>query len=64
MIALATCAGHINAQEAFEAACLDDLYQQEVWGEDPAQKDRLANISLELAAMSVYFQALSSDKSS
>ncbi len=64
VIALATCAGHINAQEAFEAACLDDLYQQEVWGEDPAQKDRLANISLELAAMSVYFQALSSDKSS
>ncbi len=64
VIALALCAGHIDARQAFEASCLDDLYQQEVWGEDTEQKDRLANISLELAAMSVYFQALSSDKSS
>ncbi len=64
VIALAMSAGHIDAQTAFAAACLDDLYQQEVWGEDAEQKDRLANISLELAAMTVYFQALSSDKSS
>lgn len=63
VIALALSAGHIDARQAFEAACLDELYQQEVWGEDAEQKDRLTNISLELEAMNVYFQALSGDKS-
>lgn len=59
IIALALKEGFISAQDAYEASCLDHLFQQDVWGEDAEEKARLTNISLELKAVTLYFQALS-----
>ena len=48
VIGLALCAGHIDAQAAFDAAQLDEAYQTEKWGEDQEAARRRATIRTDL----------------
>lgn len=50
VLALALWKARITAAEAFDAAHLDDLYQQEVWGADTEATARLDRLRAELAA--------------
>lgn len=60
VIALALLAGKITPHEAYEAACVDELYQLETWGADaPAQK-RLDNIHADLDSVAQFRDLLKS----
>jgi chaperone required for assembly of F1-ATPase len=50
VIALAVAEGRLTAEQAFDAAQLDELYQIERWGEDPIAAERHAGIRRDLAA--------------
>ncbi len=50
VLALALWKARITAAEAFNAAHLDDLYQQEVWGADTEATARLDRLRADLAA--------------
>jgi chaperone required for assembly of F1-ATPase len=56
-LAFALLAGRLEADGAFAAAALDDLYQIEVWGEDEHARARLADLSVEIEALARYFTA-------
>ncbi len=58
VIAFALREGQINAQRAFEAAVLDDLYQLETWGEDDEARQRLNNQRAEFLTLEQFFSAL------
>lgn len=51
VIALALLEGYLDAQGAYEAACVDEIYQLEKWGEDPLARRRLDHIKAELEAI-------------
>ncbi|TAL27829.1 MAG: ATPase [Alphaproteobacteria bacterium] len=51
VIALALAEGYLDAEGAFEAACVDELYQLEKWGEDQPARKRLDHIKSELEAI-------------
>lgn len=51
VIALALAEGWIDAEAAFEASCVDEIYQLETWGEDRLARQRLDHIRSELAAI-------------
>ncbi len=51
VIGLALCAGHIDAQAAFDAAQLDETYQMERWGEDRDTVRRHAATQRDLEAV-------------
>lgn len=48
VIGLAVCAGRLGAQQAFEAAGVDETYQLEKWGEDKLARDKLNHLLSEL----------------
>jgi chaperone required for assembly of F1-ATPase len=50
VIALALAEGRISAEEAADAALLDELFQAEKWGSDPEAEARRAAIRADLAA--------------
>lgn len=50
--------GHIDAQQAYETAFLDDLYQIEEWGHDEEADMRLNKIALEIRQAARYLSAL------
>lgn len=50
VIALAVAEGRLTAEQAFDTAQLDELYQIERWGEDPIAAERHAGIRRDLAA--------------
>lgn len=50
--------GYIDAQQAYEAAFLDDLYQIEEWGHDEEADMRLSKIALEIRQAARYLSAL------
>jgi chaperone required for assembly of F1-ATPase len=50
VIALALIEGHLSADEAADAALLDELFQAEKWGSDPEAERRLAAIRADLHA--------------
>jgi chaperone required for assembly of F1-ATPase len=50
VIALAVAERRLTAEQAFDAAQLDELYQIERWGEDPIAAERHAGIRRDLAA--------------
>lgn len=50
VIGLALCAGHIDAQAAFDAAQLDESYQAERWGDDQEAARRRVTIRKDLEA--------------
>jgi chaperone required for assembly of F1-ATPase len=52
VIGLALADGYLDADAAYEAACVDELYQLEKWGEDALARKRLDHIRSELAAIS------------
>lgn len=58
LIALAVAEGRLTAQQAFDAAQLDELYQIERWGEDPIAAERHAGIRRDLAAGSRFLVCL------
>jgi chaperone required for assembly of F1-ATPase len=51
VIALALSEGYLDAASAHEAACVDELYQLEKWGEDQLARKRLDHIKSELEAI-------------
>lgn len=51
VIALALSEGYLDAASAHEAACVDELYQLEKWGEDQLARKRLDHIRSELEAI-------------
>lgn len=51
VIALALAEGYLDAASAHEAACVDELYQLEKWGEDQLARKRLDHIKVELEAI-------------
>jgi chaperone required for assembly of F1-ATPase len=50
VIALALAEGRLSAEEAADAALLDELFQAEKWGSDPEAERRRAAIRADLAA--------------
>jgi chaperone required for assembly of F1-ATPase len=58
VIALAVVEGRLSADEAADAALLDELFQAEKWGSDPEAERRRAAIRADLAA-AVRFHRLS-----
>ena len=60
VLALALSAGRIGAREAFDVAHLDDLYQQELWGEDDEAVVRLDRLRAEIAATERFLRLLDS----
>ncbi len=50
VIGLALLAGRITAEQAHTAACVDEIYQLEKWGEDKIARDRLDRLSQEITA--------------
>ncbi|HEY3144737.1 MAG TPA: ATP12 family protein [Dongiaceae bacterium] len=50
VIALALAEGRLDADEASDAALLDELFQAERWGSDPEAERRRASIRADLAA--------------
>jgi chaperone required for assembly of F1-ATPase len=58
VIGLAMAAGRLDGDGAFRAACLDDHWQLETWGEDHAARQRLDNLEAEFKALGAWFAAL------
>lgn len=50
-IACAMLEGRLDAKSAYLAACVDEIYQLEKWGEDGPARKRLERIEAELAAL-------------
>ena len=55
VIALALAEGRITAEEAADAALLDELFQAEKWGSDPEAEKRRAGIRADLDAAARFF---------
>lgn len=58
VLALALDEQHIDPDEAYRLAFLDDLFQIEEWGEDEEAVARLDKIAMDIRVASVYFSAL------
>ena len=51
VIALALLEGKLSPEEAYQAACVDEIYQLETWGEDAEARKRLDIIQSELESI-------------
>jgi chaperone required for assembly of F1-ATPase len=58
IIGLALAKGRLGAQEAFELAELDSLFQQEFWGRDSEAERRQRQLSKELEAVEEFLSSL------
>jgi len=58
VLALAMIEGHSSAQEAFEAAELDSLWQNNEWGDDPVSKKRYEEINRDLNVCALWIVLL------
>lgn len=58
LLALAFSEKQLTADEAFEAAFVDELYQAEVWGADEEAEARRAHLRAETGDLERWFQAL------
>lgn len=58
VIGLALARGHLDVDAAYAAACLDDLWQLETWGEDFIARQRLDGLKAEFDRLGAYFAAL------
>ena len=56
ILALALSEGRLDADEAFAAAQLDEIYQSEKWGEDPEALNRSSSKAAELAHIARFFR--------
>jgi chaperone required for assembly of F1-ATPase len=59
LIAFALLMGEIDANRAFEAAALDDLWSLERWGEDAEARARLVRVRNEFEALAAFIATLS-----
>ena len=50
-IALALLEGRLSAEEAYHAACVDEIYQLKTWGDDAEAQRRLDITRAELGAI-------------
>ncbi len=55
VIALALAAGCVDAEEAFAAAMVDELFQAERWGEDAEAEARRQGLRREIQAAARFF---------
>ena len=53
IISLALVHGHITTEEAAAASQLDETWQNQKWGEDPEQTERLEALKKEIRAVAV-----------
>lgn len=60
VIALALAAGHISPHEAYEAACVDEIFQLETWGADSLAQKRLDYIRADLESIAQFRDLVSS----
>lgn len=58
VIALAVAERHLSAEQAFDAAQLDELYQIERWGEDPIATERHEGIKNDIDAAARFLALL------
>lgn len=58
LVALALADGALDAEAAFAAAALDDLWSLEAWGEEAEARARLDRLKGEFEALARYFAAL------
>jgi chaperone required for assembly of F1-ATPase len=58
VIGLALQRGRLSGDEAYAAACLDDLWQLETWGADFVAQQRLDALRAEFTALGVWFATL------
>ncbi|KAF0180330.1 MAG: ATP12 ATPase [Caulobacteraceae bacterium] len=58
VLGFALSAGRLDSVAAFEAACLDDIWQLDTWGEDHFARKRLDDLEAEFVALGRYFAAL------
>jgi len=58
VIGLALQRGRLSADDAYAAACLDDLWQLETWGKDFIARQRLDALEEEFTALGRWFAAL------
>lgn len=58
VLALGLLHGRLDAPSAVEAATIDEAWQAEQWGDDPAAADRLAAIAAEARVLKDWFRAL------
>lgn len=56
VIAVAFLNGFLDAEGAYQAACVDEIYQLEKWGEDEPARKRLDRIKEELAAVAGFYR--------
>ncbi|MBE8191156.1 MAG: ATPase [Alphaproteobacteria bacterium] len=54
VLTLALADGFMDASTAFEAGFLDDIFQQDYWGQDSEAQARLDKIRLEIETLAVY----------
>ncbi len=58
VIGLALADGRIDAERAYEASCLEELFQAERWGEDAEAADRRAALRADIEAASRFLALL------
>ena len=58
IVALAVTERHLTAEQAFQAAQLDDLYQIERWGDDPLAIERRDGVRRDIAAAARFLELL------
>lgn len=58
IIGLALMDGELDAERAFQAAALDDLWSLERWGEDAEARGRLERLLTDMQEASLYFSLL------
>ncbi|MDX2235113.1 MAG: ATP12 family protein [Hyphomonadaceae bacterium] len=58
VIGLAMAHGHLDAEAAWRAACVDDFWQLETWGEDFIARQRLDALKEEFDTLGAWFSAL------
>ena len=56
LLAAALIKGKINAKQAFEASCLEELWQAEKWGNDEAAENRRKSLLQELEEIEVFIK--------
>lgn len=54
VIGLALLGGYVDAAKAHAAACVDEIYQLEKWGEDKLARERISRIKREIAACATF----------
>ena len=54
VIGLALLNGYIDADKAYHAACIDEIYQLEKWGEDKLARDRIVRIARDINACATF----------